>query len=169
MGSLAGNEERADDLRFIQSSADTKIVALKRELVVQLFTQDGPFWEAVRDVRDRWGVEASAQLPPHPVHWTLSPPGLPDPQKELEEWLDTSEAWSKDLESIARSVIPERYIGNKFRPDWGSFVSACVWCDPPARPRGRGPRRASRVPHEATGVQAGREGSLRQALRSGAR
>ncbi len=97
MGSLAGNEERADDLWFIKSSADTKIVALKRELVVQLFTRDGPFWEAVRDVRDRWGVEASAQLPPHPVRRTLSPPGLPDPQKELEEWLHTSEAWRRTL------------------------------------------------------------------------
>ncbi len=72
-------------------------MALKRELVVQLFTRDGPFWEAVRDVRDRWGVEASAQLPPHPVRRTLSPPGLPDPQKELEEWLHTSEAWRRTL------------------------------------------------------------------------
>jgi hypothetical protein len=70
-------------------------------------------------------------MPPHPLRQTLSPPILPDPQKEREKWLDTCDAWRKDLVSIARNAIPERYIGEKFRPDWGSFLSACVWFDPP--------------------------------------
>jgi len=68
----------------------------------------------------------------------LLPPGLPSTpplpiskKKKWERWLDTYERWIEDLESIARRVIPDRYIGEKFRPDWGSFLSACVWYDPP--------------------------------------
>ncbi len=136
MASVPDNEDRARDYRLLESSSDTRVAALKRDLVLQLYTREGPFWEAVREVRGRWRIEASAQIPSHPLDQTLLPPGLsfapppPSSEKEWEEWFGTYEAWIGDLEAIARIVIPDRYIGEKFRPDWGSFLSACVRFDP---------------------------------------
>ena len=40
------------------------------------------------------------------------------------------ERWIRDLEAAARAAIPTTYIGDKFRPDWGSFVSVCVCFQP---------------------------------------
>src|SRR5215207_3589090 len=51
---------------LLRSSSGEEINALKRELVVQLCTRDGAFWEAVREVRSRRGIVAT---PTHPTEF----------------------------------------------------------------------------------------------------
>ena len=48
----------------LKSSARDRIRAQRRALVLDLATRHGPFWEAVRWLRCRWGIEAPAALPP---------------------------------------------------------------------------------------------------------
>ena len=41
----------------LESDRGSRLLRFRRELVFQLFTQAGSFWEAVRDVRARWEFE----------------------------------------------------------------------------------------------------------------
>jgi len=129
-------ERRKHSYQVLETRTGSEIEDLKRELVLQLYLQDGPFWEAVHTVRSRWDIKPVHSFPPQPLLQELLPPGLPyqPPQPSLEKeyaaWLDTYERWVADLESIARSDIPPIYIGERFRPDWGDFISVCVLFQP---------------------------------------
>jgi hypothetical protein len=124
--------------QVLETEAGKEIEKLKHELVLQLYCRDGPFWEAVREVRQRWDIESVTWYPPHPVESEVLPPGLSSQPpvssgEEYEEWSDTYERWVRDLEFIIeRTEISPTYIGDKFRPDWGSFISVCVVCQPSA-------------------------------------
>ena len=43
--------------------------AARRDLTLDLYTKQGPFWEAIAGLREGWGIESVASLPPSP------PPG----------------------------------------------------------------------------------------------
>lgn len=62
----------------LESSAERRLQALRRELTLDLFTQRGPFWAEVRWLRSLRGVAAEALLPPALDPGTVHlPPDLP--------------------------------------------------------------------------------------------
>ena len=84
------------------SSTDRRVQRLRRDLVLQLALNDGPFWEAVQGLRAAWGIEAVRDIPWRPGRLGLYvPPQLADDAdnnpagKSLEE-LETA---LRDLEA----------------------------------------------------------------------
>jgi len=120
----------------LETSVGKEIKSLKSDLVLQLYRREGRFWEAVRQVRERWDIEPDISFPPPSTHGGVQPASLtrePPPRSqsnEYTEWYDKHERWIKDLEFAARAAIPSSYIGEKFGRDWGSFVSICVCFQP---------------------------------------
>ena len=122
---------------------------------MDLFLQQGLFWELVHGLRDRRGIVPVVQLPPSPSkhHDLLLPEGAPDPPKPigrppeeeelLEKWWSQEEKrhefkaqWGHDLRSILEQVVPERYLGGPIHghieyETWQNFAAACVLYDPP--------------------------------------
>jgi len=137
----SGNESNAR--RLLPSSSGGEINALKRELVAQLYTQGGAFWEAVREVRSRRGIVATPKHPSEFDEHLLFPqdtpnwPGEPgEPgytEEKLEKWDAFYQEWQRDLNTIIRSVVQERYFDptKKDPLPWQRFAAACVLYDPP--------------------------------------
>jgi hypothetical protein len=92
-------------------------------------------WEAVRDVRDRWGITAKNQLPP-PVVGRLLPEGAPDFRDGGYEGYVVR--WQLELFEIRMKVDPRRHLtpkdlfGDEALSSWNELLSACVLYDPPA-------------------------------------
>jgi hypothetical protein len=131
----ASSDDGSGGDHVLNTRAGAQIRSLKRDMVLELYLETGGFWEAVRKVRDRWAIEPLREVPPQ-VYRELLPPGLsPEPpphsnRVELTDWYDTYESWCRDLEHVARLRIPPAYIGERFQPDWGSFISVCIWFQP---------------------------------------
>jgi hypothetical protein len=110
------------------SDAVTRLAKLKRHLVFELFTQRGPFWEAIRDVRARLGVETRTELPPPNLAYAVL--------VAEEEW---PEGASESRERLVGEVfhlmdlaIPKEYRDVKvFDVPWIGFLLGCVLFDPP--------------------------------------
>jgi hypothetical protein len=111
----------------------------KNELVISLYKQRGPFWEAVKEVRERWSIVAKAERPPttplstlpSPGDFLLLPEGAPDYYAAYEEWHNFSSRWHLDIFRIQQQTMPEKYGGEDWWPQWRNFLSACVLYDPP--------------------------------------
>jgi hypothetical protein len=140
-------------MRSLPSSAERRILEFKCRLVISLHEERGQFWEAVRAIRDRWGVTAPSQLPPG----TTSPRYLPDhpafarikrfdfrDKEEYDAWLDSEDSneyhvnevrWLNDINALHDKVIPEDYcVGGSHGLSlmmWRKFLSGCVVYDPP--------------------------------------
>lgn len=134
--SVRTSKHQNRNYQVLETSTSKQIGVLKRELVLQLYLYRGDFWEAVRDVRSRWDIEPATSDLPQSLMQTLPPPGLPSEPptppwgEQFIAWFDTYEPWIEDLEGVARGAIPSIYIGDRFRPDWGSFISLCVLFQP---------------------------------------
>ena len=64
------------DYRRLESKASSDLIALKQELVLQLFMKRGPFWQAVKELRDRRNIKAKPGLPFKRLLIALPPPNL---------------------------------------------------------------------------------------------
>jgi hypothetical protein len=113
----------------------------RRELVVQLYKQRGPFWEAIRDIRDRWHVTADTRLPKPWPYTDLYPDAAPerswDPEspdyseESYKAWDEFLEQWRSDLNSVVDRLVPEKLRIKTMSPGWQEFVAACVLYQPP--------------------------------------
>ena len=54
---------RSEEREALPSDTEGQLITIKRGLVEQLYLQRGPFWEAIRDMRSRWGIVAVANVP----------------------------------------------------------------------------------------------------------
>ena len=124
------NHMRSEGREALLSDAERQLIAMKRRLVEQLCLRRGPFWEAVRDMRARWGIMAITAVPA-----TVGAPGPPEcapkaPEEggEETEWEAFTEQWSADLFSIRDRTVP-KYFHEGI--DWWDFLNACVLYDPP--------------------------------------
>src|SRR5215212_5075262 len=73
----------------------------KNSLVAELWTKDGPFWESVRDMRTRWGIDARTQLVPEDgprIGDLIFPQSAPGSSSE--EFSDFLGRWMQDLRYI---------------------------------------------------------------------
>jgi hypothetical protein len=106
---------------------ELKARAFKDDLTVQLFLRNGPFWDAIKNVRERRGIIPARQLPP-------SGPGVSElifPEKRIGDERDDFELldeWLADLREIKELCVPVRLQG---AAEWEDFISVCVLCDPP--------------------------------------
>jgi hypothetical protein len=109
----------------------------RHELVADLFTQHGVFWDRVQWIRTLKRVEAEARMPPtlspNAVHYPswLKPQDRtwrPDQMRELQEWMTL-------LHVLHDEVVPEdlRVVTpySNSLDFWMGFLSACVVFDPP--------------------------------------
>ena len=121
----------------LRSDLGRRIEGYKREVVFQVFMQQGPAWDAVSDMRSRWGVSARTELPPassnypnnpFPEHW---PEEYTDAGKQSEEWVALAERFGLDLDALRDQIVPEAYRWGPVDTSWRSFLAACVLFDPP--------------------------------------
>ncbi len=80
----------------LASSMERRLQTFRRELVVDLFTRHGLFWDRVAWIRDLQRIEAESRMPPtlnpQSVHF---PPWLkpdrgrwrPDQEQQRQEWM----------------------------------------------------------------------------------
>ena len=128
------------DYRRLESKASSDLIALKQELVLQLFMKRGPFWQAVKELRDRRNIKAKPGLPFKRLLIALPPPELAEQREQIKteeqrkEWQEANGCWHDDLLSIVLEVVPERFRSihstTSFHA-WYGFISACVLYDPP--------------------------------------
>lgn len=123
--------------RSLPSSGDYRVRQAKRRLVLDVFLRRGEAWKRVREMRERWRVEAKAQMPPsdrrgeHTPEW-LGPRPEKDYGEEAERWHDTVDEWRGDLTTLYRTIVPEEAHDSEYLSSgWGVFLSMCVLYDPP--------------------------------------
>lgn len=122
----------------LPSSSSRRLGELRRDLTLQLFLQFGSFYDAVRTLREKWGIVAEAQLPP-PIGPRIylpsdHPPNVAVGQEGYEAWSDYAHKFWGDLRSLHDHVVPEcyRYAGLEYsRSGWEKFLAACLCYDPP--------------------------------------
>jgi hypothetical protein len=83
----------------------------RRNLILELFLQRGPFWEAVREARRRNGITATISVPPPDFNLCV-------------------QQHPHDVLAILEKVIPTG-LRETFTIDWQGFIQACLLHDPP--------------------------------------
>jgi hypothetical protein len=121
---------------YFDSDAARQLRKLKRELVFELFFQNGTYWEAIHDIRARWNISAVRQLPPCGLGIPAPPPGWVHPKdyssKEAKQNFESIRKWDFDLYAIWSRVVPQPYNDwGYYGLLWDEFVSVCVLYDPP--------------------------------------
>ena len=115
-------------------------------MVEQLVIRRGSSYEAIIEIRARWGLEhVPAQLPPESED-VLLPPNIGESsssEEQHESWLKAKARWMEDLHYMLRRSVPEKYVNSKFTlypagprdPErwlpWYRFAAACVLYNPP--------------------------------------
>ena len=112
----------------LASDLGRRIEGFKREVVLQMLMQQDLAWDAVSEMRSRWGVSARAELPPASSNW----PNYPFPEHWPEEYTDEGGSrWGLDLDALRDRIVPEVYRWGPVDTSWRSFLAACVLFDPP--------------------------------------
>jgi hypothetical protein len=115
---------------ILPSDLGRRIEGFKREMVFQVFMQQGPAWDAISDRRSRWHVSARTELPPASSNY----PNYPFPEHWPEEYADERpERWGLDLDALRDQIVPKAYYWGPADTSWRSFLAACVLFDPPDR------------------------------------
>nr|MDP9481373.1 hypothetical protein [Actinomycetota bacterium] len=122
-------------VKYPKNPLKARITSLKRGLVAQMITRRGPFWDAIEEVRARWGLDpvptqlppdsddllyppsVPTRRPPRPKEY-IYPPDVPNPHmgepgdlEQYEEWLRLRTEWDFDLGDVFRRGVPSRYVG----------------------------------------------------------
>jgi hypothetical protein len=111
--------EESPSISAERTDASRKLPRFKGDLVLQLFAKSGPFWDAIRDLRDRYDITPSTELPP------ASSDILP-PHSNRES---SSVIWQGEILLLCDQFVPKRFLYRM--PEWLIFISACVVYDPP--------------------------------------
>lgn len=108
-----------------------RVAKLKRELVLQWFLKRGVFWNAVKDARQRIGVEGRIGTAHHGgkhLSAVLAMDSL--------DWSDFgNKARSSILEAMAElktQTIPRSLDDQFLLREWADFLVLCIMYDPPA-------------------------------------
>lgn len=115
----------------LKSDEGNRLLRFKHELTLDLFLRRGEFWKEIKDMRERWEVEAVARPPSYKQH-ILRP----------EKAKGCKDRYEYELSVLRERVIPERYSravadweqpggpGNNWSR-WEWFLSLCVMSEPP--------------------------------------
>jgi hypothetical protein len=126
-----------DVVRFF---VEQRLTPCRHELTLQLLLRSGAFWEAIKTVRDRWGIVAvtkvpsdSDRIPYPPVCPEPSSPQQPD-DADPYDWTRSAHCWQEDIQFSLYRAIPRRcrLPQSRWEVDiWLPFLSACIRFDPP--------------------------------------
>jgi hypothetical protein len=117
--------------RKLESDAAKHLQAFARELVLQLHLRDGPFWELIRETREKWNVipkeavpESSARSFPPGYEW------VEEGEPGREESVSSLREFEGDLDRIHDLITPDDLqISGSPRTSrflWLSFLRKCV-------------------------------------------
>lgn len=109
-------EPRRKGIKEFESSALRRIQQFKRDLVLQLYLEKGPFWEVIDEAREYWDPPVYIEVPPKNYSAVRAGGGL--------EWLQY-------VYDLIPDIIPERYYSYYSEHWWEQFVSACIHFHPP--------------------------------------
>jgi hypothetical protein len=117
---------------------ERRLQLFRQQLVVDLFTQSGSFWERVHWIRQYAGIQAETCMPP-----AIDPDYMHFPARLKSEdgnWIPGNRLqvreWQALLHALHEAVVPDdlkvvtRYANSL--DFWMGFLSACVVYDPPA-------------------------------------
>lgn len=120
-----------DRLRLFDSRAARELERLVKDLILDLYLQDGPFWEAIQALRTRWRVSPQVGVPPQEWQRYFHPPGTPE-ESTVEERMELSARWEEDLRAIRDRFIPDRFKARQeHQRRWREFISRCALFQPP--------------------------------------
>jgi hypothetical protein len=129
---MEGSPPKPERSPTLGSSAEGRIRGLKRDLVLQLFFQRGPFWDGVLSLRSAWGITARRGMPSKEDSGTYCPIDLalekPAPYKATKALGTFFDRWDDALRPLRDRFVPD---GLRRGPAWDEFLGACVMCDPP--------------------------------------
>jgi hypothetical protein len=104
---------------------------------LDLFLRRGATWDYIREMRERWEIDAQPQMPP-PYPHVFVPETLGQPPEEqfgdeADEWHAKYREWTSDLMALFEAVVPEEARDSKYFVGsfWGLFLPMCVLYDPP--------------------------------------
>jgi hypothetical protein len=124
--------------KILPSSGERLIRRAKRRIVLDVFLARGPTWKHIREMRERWGIEAQPQVPPPYQGAEYTPQALqsrPEEEfgEEAERWSATFDEWRDDLAVLYEAVVPAEARDSDYHMSfgWSVFLSMCVLFDPP--------------------------------------
>jgi hypothetical protein len=127
-------------MQSLPSSATERVRQAKHALVLDLFLRRGAAWDAIRAVRERWRIEARAQIPPpyrggpyFPEAFGPPPPMEEWDSAEYNHWHATYREWMSALEGVYDAAVPEEARSSRYfvGSGWDLFISMCALYDPP--------------------------------------
>jgi hypothetical protein len=117
--------------RTVDSDAAAQLRKVKHDLTLKLFLQDGTFWQAIKQLRHRWNITPTTQLPPRGLGSPPHPPNWAAPYQSS-DWIHLSTQWGYDLDKLVFRVVPERFRNlDYYLLLWREFFAVCVLFDPP--------------------------------------
>ena len=118
-------------LRLFDSHAARELEKLVKDLILELHFRDDPFWEAIHDLRARWCIWPQVCIPPQDWQSYFHPPGT-SKETPLNEAVELSRLWEKDLRAIRDRFIPDRFKRRReHQRRWRDFISRCALFQPP--------------------------------------
>ncbi len=136
-GCQQGQEEalkhwlEVDRLRLFESRGARELERLIKDLILGLYPQDGPFWEAIHDLRTRWHISPQVGIPQQDWQMYFHPPGTSE-ENTVEERMELCARWEKDLRTIRDRFIPDRFrTRQEHQRRWRDFISRCALFQPP--------------------------------------
>jgi hypothetical protein len=121
----------------LASSKERRLQTFRRELVVNLFTRNGLFWDRVQWIRRLQRIAAEPRMPPtlDPGRVHLPPWLKPDRRRWRRDQLERLQDWMVLLHVLHDAVIPKdlqvETLDSYSLDFWMGFLSACVVFDPP--------------------------------------
>ena len=106
-------------MNILPSSGEGRLSEIKRNLVLDLYLEEGLFWAEVEEARGRWGIKPEVRLPP--AHLPL-----PYPKGDSEK----AQEWISEMHSFRLAFVSDTWRYER-ATDWDSFFGACVLYDPP--------------------------------------
>jgi hypothetical protein len=119
-----------DRLRLFDSRAGRELERLLKDFILEIYLQDGPFWDAIHDLRTRWRISPQVGIPPQEWQRYFHPPGT-SKETPLKERIEVSELWERDLCAIRDRFIPDRFRERReHQRRWRDFISRCALFQP---------------------------------------
>jgi hypothetical protein len=116
---------------------ELKLQKVRKDLTLQLFLRCGPFWEAVRDERERWHIDEPRQHVPvrqedlELVGAKAPQPGETNSDPAVQQWY----GWMDSLFALHDRALPSEIWPYRVEEasflEWKSFLAQCLLFDPP--------------------------------------
>jgi hypothetical protein len=120
-----------DRLRLFDSRATKELERLLKDFILELYLEDGSFWEAIHDLRTQWRISPQVGIPPQEWQRYFHPPGT-SKETPLKVRIELSELWERDLRAIRDRFIPDRFKERReHQRRWRDFISRCALFQPP--------------------------------------